>query len=83
MITRSSPFGSGNLPAMQGNRVTLTTGNLVFSTNLTLEDHDANGLVQRQFRRADNGSMVPYQGAILQKQNFGSGYFVGTDETGL
>jgi len=76
-------FGSGNLPAVQDNRVTLTTGNLVFSTNLTLKITTPTGLFKGKFRRADNGSTVAFQGAILQKQNFGSGFFLGTNQSGF
>ena len=68
---------------MQDNRVTLTTGNLVFSTNLTLKITTPTGLFKGKFHRADNGSTVAFQGAILQKQNFGSGFFLGTNESGF
>jgi hypothetical protein len=76
-------FGNGNLPAVQGDRVTLTTGNLVLSTNLTFKITTPTGLFKGKFRRADNGSTVAFQGAILQKQNFGSGFFLGTNESGF
>ncbi len=76
-------FGSGNLPGMQGDHVTLTTGNLVLSTNLTFKITTPTGLFKGKFRRADNGTTVPFQGAILQKQNFGSGFFLGTNESGF
>ena len=76
-------FGRGDLPATQGNLVTLTAGNLVLSTNLTLKITKSTGLFKGNFHRADDGSRVRFQGAILQKQNFGSGFFLGTNESGF
>jgi PKD repeat protein len=76
-------FGLGGLPSIQRNLVTLTAGNVVLSTNLTLKITTSTGLFKGSFRRAENGSRVRFQGAILQKQNFGSGLFLGTNESGF
>jgi hypothetical protein len=80
-------LGGGNLGAVLSNSVTVTTNNTVTIlsgsvTNLTLKLVPKNGTFSGSFLHPVTHKSVKFQGAVLQLQDFGAGFFAGTNETG-
>jgi hypothetical protein len=75
-------FGEGSLPSPIVTFVTVTPANGVVSTNLTMKIIPPTGLFNGKFRHPVTGATVPFKGAVLQKQNFGSGFFL-VNESGF
>lgn len=79
-------LANGNLSSAFTNQVTLNSLSKVTnqSTNaLTLTITTSTGLFKGSVvNPATGGKAIPFTGVILQKQNFGGGFFTGTDQTG-
>ncbi len=76
-------IGEGNVPTPIVTVVTVTSANGVVSTNVTMKIIGPTGLFNGKFQHAGTGGTVPFKGAVLQKQNFGSGFFLGVNQTGF
>ena len=78
-------FANGNPPADFTNQVVLGANNVVTnaSTNtLTLKLTTSTGLFSVSAVNPDTGKIVTGKGVVLQKQNFGDGFFLGTNQVG-
>lgn len=78
-------FTNGNLMADFANDVTLDAAGKVtnLDTNkLSLSLNKASGLMAGAVTPPTGGRSLPFKGAVLQKQNRGSGYFLGTNSSG-
>ena len=80
-------LGGGNLGAALSNSVAVATNNTVTIlsgsvTNLTLKLVPKNGMFSGSFLHPVTHKSVKFQGAVLQLQDFGAGFFAGTNETG-
>jgi hypothetical protein len=77
-------LSAGNLSQVFTNFVTLETNNKVIGTNkFTLTITTSSGLFKGTALSPDTGKPISFNGVILQKQNYGEGFFLGTNETGL
>ena len=81
-------LGYGNLTGVLSNLVTVASNNTVTVlsgnvTNLTLKLTPKTGLFRGGFRHPVTGKTTKFQGVVLQLQNFGAGYFLGTNESGF
>ena len=75
----------GNLAGPIANTVTVTTKNKVINVSgskLTLTLTPSQGLFKGSVLNANTGKSVSFTGALLQKQLTGSGYFLGTNQSG-
>jgi cyclophilin family peptidyl-prolyl cis-trans isomerase len=76
-------FEGGNLSQSITNQFWLGTNNLVTGSNtLSLKITTTSGLFQGGFINPATGKSNSFSGALLQKQNAGYGYFLGTNQTG-
>jgi hypothetical protein len=75
-------FGDGNLPSPVVALVTVTSANGVVSSNVTMKIVSTTGVFSGTFIHPGTGARIAFKGAVLQKQNLGSGYFLGTSQTG-
>ena len=80
-------LGGGNLGAGLSNSVMVATNNTVTilpgtATNLTLKLAPKNGTFSGSFLHPVTHKAVKFQGTVLQLQDFGAGFFTGTNETG-
>ena len=80
-------LGYGDLTGVLSNLVTVASNNTVTVmsgdiTNLTLKLTPKTGLFSGGFRHPATGKTTKFQGAVLQLQDFGAGYFLGTNESG-
>jgi hypothetical protein len=76
-------FEGGNLSQTITNQFWLGTNNLVTGSNtLSLKITTTSGLFQGGFINPATGKSNSFSGALLQKQNAGYGYFLGTNQTG-
>ena len=80
-------LGGGNLGAVLSNSVMVATDNTVTIlpgnvTKLTLKLAPKNGTFSGSFLPPGTRKAVKFQGAALQLQDFGAGFFTGTNETG-
>jgi sugar lactone lactonase YvrE len=81
-------FDGGNLGGALSNTVTVTTNNTVTilsgnATNLTLKLAPKNGTFSGSFLHPATHKPAKFQGAVLQLQDFGAGFFIGTNATGF
>lgn len=60
------------------NKISVLTG----SGEVTLTLNPATGAVSGKFLHKDVEKKVPFKGVIFQKQQLGSGYFLGPTESG-
>lgn len=77
-------FANGNIPNDFTNQVTFSN-NVVSnlgSNNLTLKLTTSTGLFKVTAVDPDTGKTVTGSGVVLQKQNSGDGFFLGTNQTG-
>ena len=94
--TRALAITNGSVVLSDGNLVTPLTRNVFIQTNnamtitpttntVRLALGAATGLLQGSFLHPNLTNTKPtlIKGAVLQQQNFGAGYFVGTNEGGL
>ncbi|MFN7139710.1 MAG: immunoglobulin domain-containing protein, partial [Limisphaerales bacterium] len=85
MTNGTLSFSAGDLPAVQTNEVTLLPNNSFQTsskTNLKMSIAAATGLIKGNFTHPGFETLVPFKGAVLQKQGFGAGFFMGTNEAG-
>ncbi len=79
-------LAEGNLPSEFSNQFALSAKNQVTSTNknLTLTINTTSGLFQGSVKNpyAAKAQTLSFKGALLQKQNLGGGYFLGTNQIG-
>jgi hypothetical protein len=80
-------LGGGNLGAVLSDSVTVVTNNTVTIlsgsvTNLTLKLAPKQGTFSGSFLHPVTHKTVKFQGAVLQLQDFGAGFFTGSNETG-
>jgi len=77
-------LANGNLANSFTNEVMLSTANAVTSTNstLSLKLTTSTGLFKGSVVNPATGKAVPFGGVVLQNQNFGGGFFTGTNQTG-
>jgi len=76
----------GNLPQSVTNQITLQANNKFGSLSgvrLSFSVTLGNGLFTGSFVSPVTGKSVAVKGAVLQKQNIGCGFFVGTNQSGL
>ena len=74
---------NGNLPQSFTNQFSLGDNNKVTSTNkMSLSISTSSGLFTGSVVNPATKKTIPIHGAVLQKQNIGAGYFLGTNETG-
>ncbi|HWD91106.1 MAG TPA: S8 family serine peptidase [Verrucomicrobiae bacterium] len=71
----------GNLPNAITNNVTVAGTSATGANGLTLKLSSATGTFKGSFANPP-GKPISFSGAFLQNQNFGSGYFLGTDQSG-
>jgi hypothetical protein len=78
-------LANGNLTDSFTNQITLDSASKVTnqSTNaLTLAVTSSTGLFKGSVVNPDTGKAIAISGVVLQKQNFGGGFFVGTNQAG-
>ncbi len=79
-------FGEGNLLQAFTNNVILNTNNKVTnlsSNKLSLTITASSGLLKGSVNDPITGKAILFNGAVLQKQNIGAGFFLGTNQSGL
>ena len=76
-------FSDGDLASNFVNQVTLSTANKITSTNkLTAAITTSSGLFKVTAENPATGKSISGNGVVFQKGNFGSGFFLGTNESG-
>jgi hypothetical protein len=76
-------LANGNLAQGFTNQFRLGFNNIVTSTNkMTLTISTSSGLFTGSVANPATKKTIPIYGAVLQKQNIGAGYFLGTNESG-
>jgi hypothetical protein len=80
-------LGGGNLDVVLSNSVRIATNNAVTIlsgnvTNLMLKLVPKRGTFSGRFLHPVTHKAVKFQGAVLQAQDFGAGFFAGSNETG-
>lgn len=77
-------FANGNIPNAFTNQVTLSNNvvSVVGTNKLSLKLTTSTGLFKVTAVDPDNGKTVTGSGVVLQKQNSGSGFFLGTNQVG-
>jgi hypothetical protein len=78
-------FTGGNLDAPLTNQVVLGANNIVTnlsSTPLTFKINVSNGQFDGNFTAPGATKSTSFKGVILQGQNFGAGFFLGTNQSG-
>jgi hypothetical protein len=74
---------NGNLPQSITNGLSIDANNKITGTNkLAVSFTTATGLFHGTVINPDTGKPISVNGALLQKQNIGYGYFFGTNQTG-
>jgi hypothetical protein len=78
-------FATGNISENFTNEVMLGIDNKVVnlsSNKLSLTITPANGFFKGSVIDPNSASPIPFNGVVLQKQNFGAGFFLGTNQSG-
>jgi len=78
-------FVEGNLPGNFTNQFALRTNSIVRNlsgNSMNLRMLTLSGLFRGVVVDPHSGRKIPFAGAMLQEQNSGKGYFLGTDESG-
>jgi hypothetical protein len=77
-------LANGNLTGSFTNEITLDSASKATSTNATLKMaiSTATGSFKGTVADPAGGKSISFTGVVLQKQNFGGGFFVGTNQTG-
>ncbi len=76
-------LANGDLPQSLTNQFTLENSSKVTDTNkMTLTFTTSSGLFTGSVVNPANKKTIPIHGAVLQKQNIGAGYFLGTNQSG-
>ncbi|MBA4150167.1 MAG: immunoglobulin domain-containing protein [Verrucomicrobia bacterium] len=82
----TASFSFGELANPTSHFFTWRTNNTFLTTsrsNLTLSVGAGSGVLKGRFGHPVTGDPVLFQGAVLQQQNFGAGFFLGTNVSGL
>lgn len=86
VFTRASLFlEGGNLSQAVGGQVNINPNNTVVhidNSSLAMTLNQPQGLFSGSVRNPVSGKTVNFKGALLQNDNFGSGYFLGTNLSG-
>ncbi len=77
-------LANGNLPNSFTNGITLSSASKVTSTNATVKVTitTSSGLFKGTVANPVGGKSISFTGVVLQQQNFGGGFFIGTTQTG-
>ena len=78
-------FANGNLPQSYTNTFLLGTGNKVThlgTGKLSLSFIPSSGSFLGRAVNPETDQSIPFSGVVLQKQNLGAGFFLGTDQSG-
>jgi hypothetical protein len=76
-------LANGDLAQSFTNQFMLGTNNKITSTNkMSLTISTSSGRFTGSVVNPENKKTIPIYGAVLQKQNIGAGYFLGTNESG-
>jgi hypothetical protein len=78
-------FTGGDLAQSFANQVVLGAGGSFtnLSANaLNLSLADSSGLLSGSVVDPSTGRLIPFSGVVLQKENFGAGFFLGTNQGG-
>jgi hypothetical protein len=77
-------LANGNLTDSFTNQIALDSANQVTSTNGTLKMSltTSSGLFKGSVANPTTGKSISFNGIVLQKQNFGGGFFLGTNQAG-
>jgi len=76
-------LANGNLSQSFTNTIVLGTNNKVTGTNkLSFTITTASGAFKGSAISPDTGKPIPFSGVILEKQGFGGGFFLGTNQAG-
>ena len=77
-------FANGNLANSFTNQFALDTASKFTSTNATLKIAvtTSTGLVKGTVTNPGTGKAISFNGVVLQNQNYGGGFFTGTNQTG-
>ncbi|HEX4265249.1 MAG TPA: Ig-like domain-containing protein [Verrucomicrobiae bacterium] len=80
------PFtlSNGNLANSFTSQIALDSASKVTSTNSTLKMTitTTSGLFKGSIANPEGGKAITFNGVVLQKQNFGGGFFLGTSQSG-
>jgi len=76
-------LANGNLSQSFTNQIVLGNNNKVTDTNkLSLSIMTKSGLFKGSALSPDTGKPISFSGVVLEKQGFGSGFFLGTNQAG-
>ncbi len=76
-------LANGNLSQSFTNQIVLGNNNKVTDTNkLSLSIMTKSGLFKGSVLSPDTGKPISFSGVVLEKQGFGSGFFLGTNQAG-
>jgi hypothetical protein len=77
-------LANGNLAGSFTNEITLDSASKITSTNATLKVtvSTSTGSIKGSVANPAGGKPISFTGVVLQQQGFGSGFFVGTNQTG-
>jgi hypothetical protein len=77
-------LANGNLTGSFTNQIALDSASKVTSPNSTLKMSitTSSGLFKGSIANPAGGAAISFTGVVLQKQNFGGGFFLGTDQSG-
>lgn len=75
-------FTGGNLTGVLSNTVTIAPNYAVTATGLTLKLTAKTGLFTGSFTHPGTGKATKFEGTVLQLQNGGAGYFLGSNQCG-
>jgi hypothetical protein len=77
-------LSNGNLLNSFTTQIALDSASKVTSTNSTLKltITTTTGLFKGSIANPEGGKPISFNGVVLQKQNFGGGFFLGTDQAG-
>jgi hypothetical protein len=78
--------GKGDLSSVLSNSITLDVANKVspcVADKSKFKINSATGLFSGSFQNPATGKSIKFSGALLQKQNLGAGFFLGTDQSGF
>jgi hypothetical protein len=73
---------NGNLSQSVTNHISLDASSKVTGEGVNLTVTTTFGLFKGSVLNPISGRTIPFNGVVLQKQNLGSGYFIGTSESG-
>ena len=84
MSTGQLWLANGNLAGSFTNAIALDSASKVTSTNVSLKMtvSTSTGSFKGSVVNPASGKSISFTGVVLQKQNFGGGFFVGTNQTG-